>query len=346
MRPGVRKLRARIVGSPGRATPGQGLPATLAPEPVKREEEQEPGLPAPQESVGVPSEPEPEAKSGVDATPEANSSQRWLVDAKARPSARAEIAARPARGRGVPWEVGAIVLAALALAGGIVAFLVLYDDGDGEAPSSAPVAKPARAALDERRARTALREIRGIAQVGGILGEDRDLPTLQVFADVTSSKFALFDDAVLPKLLERYVRPGLLKVQLRTIPGDEALDIEATQWTQAAGLQTRLWDYARVLAAFEGAVATEGDLRAAARFLGGLEANRLEAAGKSARVERAIARAQRFADDAGITSTPAFTVTDGARTERLLVPRLSARFTTALADALRRLKGPSTEEGG
>lgn len=339
MRPGVRKLRARIVGDPDRATPVPSLPAPVAPEP-RAQEPPPPAPPPPEASVWVPGERP--AESQVPTEREATPTHRWLVDAKAPPSARVEIAQRPARRRDVPWQVPAIVLAALALAGAIVAIVLESDDGDR--PATAPVAAPAT--LDERRARAALREIRGITQVGGILGDDRDLPTLQVFADVTSSGFVLFDDAVLPKLLERYVRPGRLKIQLRTLPGGDALELAATQWTQAAGLQTRLWDYARVLAAFEGDLATDGDLRAAARFVGDLDVSRLEAQGISARVQRAIARARRFADDARITSTPAFTVTDGTRTERLLVPRLSDRFTAALGDALRRLKPPSVEEGG
>jgi hypothetical protein len=240
----------------------------------------------------------------------------------------------------MPWEWLIVLLSGLAIAAG--AYFYLQETEDDDAPPvarDAPRSRPPSSAFDAGRARASLRELDGIGQVGSILGTDEDgVPTLQVFADVTSRGFALFDDAVLPELLRRYVERGRLRIQLRTLPGDTPFEDQAARWTQAAGLQTKLWDFARVLAAFGGDAASQRDLRLAAGRVSGLDPAPLDREGGGERVTRAIERAEEMANEAGVTSTPAFTVTNGTQTERVEVPRLSDRFADALRAALERLE--------
>jgi hypothetical protein len=247
----------------------------------------------------------------------------------------------------LPWEWLIVLISGLIIGGG--AYLLLQSTEEDDEPAPERSAPPARrsSAIDPARARASLRELDGITQVGGILGTEREgVPTLQVFAVVTSRGFARFDRATLPELLQRYVEPGRLRIQLRTLPGDTTLGQRAARWTQAAGLQTRLWDYARVLAAFGGHARSVGDLRAAAARVPGLARAPLAADGEGDRVARAIARAERMADEAGVTTTPAFTVTDGVRSEHVTAPRRPKDLAPALDAALDRLERSGAGGGG
>jgi hypothetical protein len=207
-------------------------------------------------------------------------------------------------------------LAVLALAGGAAAFFLVWEQGLDEPPAGS-----VRAAFGQW-------EIEGVPQVGSKLGEDSDdVPTLTVFAVVGSPGYARFDRAVLPALLDRHVRTGRVRIQLRTLPGDGRAP-EIARSAQAAGLQTRLWNYVRAFVAL-------GDGPAAERAVAGLDPARLATERGSERVSDAIARAVRMAEDAGVDATPAFTLTNGSRTEPFSAPLRSGPFSAALARSLR-----------
>src|SRR4051812_38957064 len=55
----------------------------------------------------------------------------------------------------------------------------------------------------------------GLPQDGITLGRPEAPDRLAVYADVTSEEFGSFEEAVLPELLRRYVRPGRMVIQLR-----------------------------------------------------------------------------------------------------------------------------------
>ncbi len=177
--------------------------------------------------------------------------------------------------------------------------------------------------------------------MGSILGDaDAGVPTLTVFADIASPGYSRFDAEVLPSLLSRYVRPGRIRIQLRTLPGDLPIGAEVARIAQAAGLQTQLWAFVRALAAFNGATTDAGDVAAAESVLKGVDLERLVVDSRSSRVRRAISRASRMASAEDIDATPAFTITDGIRTEEFSAPVSSSGFMAALEQALETLSAP------
>lgn len=249
-------------------------------------------------------------------------SARWLVDASKPPSAVARLAPPPSRR---PWKRVVALLALVLLAGAGVALSVYLtrDDSDNPSGENRPT----------QRAGAALRVVRGIPQVGAWLGTDKEVPTLTLYVDIASREFARLDRDVIPALISDYVRPGRLKIRLRMLPRDAGVARAATRYAQAAGLQTKLWEYVRSLESLTGGKVGRRDLDDAA-LVAGINLQRLVDDSRSARIERAIARDARLASEQHIEETPAFTLFDGATT-RDLPASVSARgFAKALDRAL------------
>jgi hypothetical protein len=330
--------RRRRAGSvpPRLALPAPAPPPAPAPAPPAPEPEPEPPPPP----VRPPSVWEPPREEPTPAKPQphlpATLASRWLVPVEDRPPTVVASIAAPRERMSWNWLAPTVaVLVVLALAGGVVA-LVLTDEDDPVPVTNAPAAN---------RADDAVRAVRGIPQVGGLLGADRDAPTLNVFADITSKEFVQFDDEVLGVLISRYVRPGRLKIQLRTVQADEGVARRAARIAQAAGLQTKLWEYVLALESFyDGGKVVEGDLNAAA-IQTELDLDRLEADSRSARVARAIARDAKLAADHHIVKTPAFTLFDGHHTRTLSPPLSGKAFVKAVGAALDRIDAKRARKG-
>lgn len=269
----------------------------------------------------------------------------WRVDPSAAPTAHTEFAV-PRRREPRRWIVLAVGLLAVAAAGVTVYGLREDDtqapnerretlDGSGQAPTSSPA----------DRVRDALGELAGIPQVGSILGSDRELPTLTVFADISSRDYARFDDQVLPALLAFYVRTGRVRIQLRTLSGETAISRDTARIAQAAGLQTRFWQFVRALSGSNRGRIDADDVAAAERAVAGLDRDRLAADSRSTRVQDAIARASRMAPVGQARSGPAFTITDGDRMVGFTAPLSSPGFSAALRKALERLGAAPNPSG-
>ena len=83
----------------------------------------------------------------------------------------------------------------------------------------------------------------GIPQDGAILGRPEAPYTLVEFADLQCPFCAHFDRDVLPAVIERFVRPGKLRIELRPVAflgPDSATGAAATL---AAGEQDRMWQF-------------------------------------------------------------------------------------------------------
>jgi thioredoxin family protein len=111
--------------------------------------------------------------------------------------------------------------------------------GDGNGDGMAPEAERAphgAASLGER--------FDGIPQDGSVLGRPDAPYTLVEFADLQCPFCARFDRDVLPAVIDRFVRPGNLRVELRPVAflgPDSATGAAATL---AAGEQDRMWQFA------------------------------------------------------------------------------------------------------
>lgn len=167
----------------------------------------------------------------------------------------------------------------------------------------------------------------GIPQRGTALGES-DAPTgMTEFADLQCPFCRDYTLDVLPELIDRYVRPGELRLsfQIVSILGEDSA--EAARVAAAAALQDRMWQFADVFYRNQGAeqsgYVTEGFLRDVAEATPGLDAERaLDEAG-SPQAQRILAKADAQASRFGIDSTPSFVLSgEGAAPEPLEVGSL------------------------
>ena len=107
--------------------------------------------------------------------------------------------------------------------------------GDDEAPDAVRALRGAASLADR---------FGGIPQDGAVLGQADALYTLVEFADLQCPFCARFDRGVLPAVIQRFVRPGKLRIELRPVAflgPDSATGAAATL---AAGEQDRMWQFA------------------------------------------------------------------------------------------------------
>jgi protein-disulfide isomerase len=187
------------------------------------------------------------------------------------------------------------------------------DDHSG-APARDARDKPLRgeASLAERFA--------GIPQDGSILGE-RDAPfTLVEFADLQCPFCAQFDRKVLPAVIERFVRPGRLRLDLRPVSFLGPDSSTGAAATVAAGTQDRMWHFADLFYRNQGA---ENSGYATPRFLGrianaaGLDFDRWRRQSNSPGLVALLERNAREAQTARVGGTPSFRL---GRTGGVLTP--------------------------
>jgi protein-disulfide isomerase len=197
----------------------------------------------------------------------------------------------------------AVVLLCVALAG------CGGDDSDGG--TERPPVRGA-ASLEER--------FRGVPQDGAVLG-DRDAPfTLVEFADLQCPFCAQFDRLVLPAVVERFVRPGRLRVELRPVAFIGPDSRTGAAATVAAGAQDRMWQFADLFYRNQGA---ENSGYVTPEFLGrladaaGLEVERWQRESNSPRLVAELKRNARDAETARVTGTPSFRL---GRTGGVLAP--------------------------
>jgi protein-disulfide isomerase len=241
-------------------------------------------------------------------------------------------APRPAAGRRAidrRWWI-AIGAGALAIVAALVTISVLSARGDGE--SAADRALQAGTPLPGADEVTAL--LRGIPQDGEMLGDPGARVTLVVFADPQCPACAAFAVETLPELIERYVRPGDLRIQYRgvaIIGSDSATGLAASY---AAGLQDKLWNLSDVTYLNQGEENSgwldDDFVRAAAGSVPGLDVALLLDDRESAQVERALQEAQADAQAIGLSGTPTFQV--GQTGEKLGQPLAGGDINTLAAE--------------
>jgi protein-disulfide isomerase len=188
----------------------------------------------------------------------------------------------------------AIVLAVLGFAG-------CGGGGDDAARTGGEEPLRGESSLEERFA--------GVPQDGAILGR-RDAPfTLVEFADLQCPFCARFDRAVLPAVIERFVRPGRLRLELRPVAFLGRDSTTGAAATVAAGEQDRMWQFADLFYRNQGA---ENSGYVTPRFLGrianaaGLDFDRWQRQSNSRALVAELDENARDARTARIGGTPGF----------------------------------------
>jgi protein-disulfide isomerase len=228
------------------------------------------------------------------------------------------------------WQLGAVSVVAALVVG--VAVLV-SQAGTERAGTANPVAL-------ESEARAVRELFAGIPQDGVFLG-DPDAPvTLQEFVDPQCPFCAQFARDVLPTVIERYVRPGRVRLQLQPLTFIGPDSERAGRLAAAAAQQDRLWEFTELFFRTQGVensgYVTDAYLERLARATPGLDAAQALASTDDPAAPRLLAQAQLAAERQGINSTPSFLIRREGETPRRLEPtHLTAEaFTEALDEAL------------
>jgi protein-disulfide isomerase len=151
-----------------------------------------------------------------------------------------------------------------------------------------------------------LSELDGIPQSGIALGSPDAPVTLVEFADLQCPFCAEYERNVLPELLERYVKTGQLRLELRLLrflgPDSDRLARVAA----AASTQDRMWQLVALAYERQGA---ENSGYATEDFIERLTTDAgLRDLDAGAAAEKQVRRSEQIARSAGIDSTPSFLI--------------------------------------
>jgi protein-disulfide isomerase len=207
--------------------------------------------------------------------------------------------------------IGGIVLAAIIA----VAVIIAVSSGGG---SKTAAATPG-ASLKGVSAVKA--EFAGIPQKGNVLGNANAPATMMVFADLQCPFCAEFENGTMPTLVNRYVRPGKLKIVFQPISilgNDSVLGARAAA---SAAQQNKMFDYAAILYRNQGpentGYLTQDYVKKIGAATPGLDVAKLTAGLNAASVNKLLNDAQALATSGKVNSTPSFFV---AKTGQTLQP--------------------------
>ena len=258
-----------------------------------------------------------------------SSRQEQKAQARARREQREREQAQAQRRRRRLLQLGSLV----GLAAAVVIALALVSQGSQAEPNASAGAavvgaSDARAMLD------------GIAQSGTSLGDPKAPMVLTEFADLQCPFCRDFALNVLPQVVQRYVRTGKLRLELR-MRGFLGPDSEvAARAAYAAAARDRMWNFIDVFYRNQG---TENTGYVTSSFLSriaaasGVPAKAILASGSSSSARKAVQAAEAEATAAGLSSTPSFLLGKrGGKGAPLAISSLdAASFTAALDAALR-----------
>src|SRR4051812_8618229 len=173
-------------------------------------------------------------------------------------------------------------------------------------------------------------EFAGIPQKGNVLGSAGAPATLMVFADLQCPFCGEFENTALPAIVQKYVRPGKLKVVFQPIVilgNDSILGARASA---AAAQQNKMFDFNGVLYRNQGQENTgylnNDYVKKIAGGVAGLNAAKLASDLKSPPVNKLLNDAQQVATAGHVDSTPTFFVAKkGATLAQLPVTSLDAQ---------------------
>jgi len=255
-----------------------------------------------------------------------SSRQEQKAQARAEREERERAAAQTEGRRKRLQQLGAVV----AVAALVVVALVLVSQSSKDTPNASGGA--AIAGVSDTRAM-----LRGITQNGTSLGDPKAPLVLTEFADMQCPFCGEYATGVLPQIIERYVRTGKLRLELRLrrFLGTDS-DV-AARAAQAAATRDRMWNFVDLFYRNQGqentGYVTDAFLARIARAAGVPPSLVAKGATTGAALERPLQQAETEAQAAGQTSTPAFLIgPKGGQGKVLNVERLDIGAFTAAID--------------
>jgi protein-disulfide isomerase len=169
------------------------------------------------------------------------------------------------------------------------------------------------------------RALAGIPQRGMALGDPHAPATLLEFTDPQCPFCAEYAREALPGLIDRWVRTGRLRLELRLLTFIGADSNRAARLIAAAALQDEAWPLSELAFLTQGrensGYVTATYLRRLARAVPGLDARRALAQRDSRPVDALLGRAAQQARRLGVDATPSFFLLRHGRRPLRLRPR-------------------------
>jgi protein-disulfide isomerase len=239
-----------------------------------------------------------------------SSRQQQKEQARAEREARELLQQRSDRRRRQLVQLGSVI----AVAAVVVVVLVVVSQGSKAKPNASSGA--AVVGVSDTNAM-----LRGIAQHGTTLGDPKAPFVLTEFADLQCPFCRDYTVNVLPQVIDRYVRTGKLRldIRLRRFLGPDS-DVAARAAATTAG-RNRLWNFIDVFYKNQG---TENSGYVTPAFLSrvataaGVPAKAVVAGSKAAANEKPVQAAEAEAQAAGLDSTPSFLIGPHAGTGKVL----------------------------
>jgi hypothetical protein len=203
-------------------------------------------------------------------------------------------------------RLGAVVAAAVVL---VVAGILISRGGDE--PSAGTAGEGGLIGAAETK-----RLLEDIPQSGNVLGSPDAKVTLVEYADLQCPFCADYAIQVLPQIIERYVRPGKVRLDLRVLRFLGADSDRGARAAVVAARQDRMWNFVDLFYRNQGeensGFVTEDFVRRLGDAIPGIEdPGALVSEGNEAAVERRLVAFDDAAAAAGIESTPSFEIARG-----------------------------------
>lgn len=205
------------------------------------------------------------------------------------------------------YYIAGAVVAALVVAGVLIAVSVSGGDGTDKVADDATVAQVKK-------------NMEGIPAAGLVLGDPKAPVTITEFADISCIHCRDAALNAVPKVVSDLVRTGKAKLEYAPTAFINESSERGALGVIAAGRQNAAWQFSEVLFHMQGSEATDwlsdADMEAVAAQLG-LDVEAWKAAYTGADVENDFFASRDAVAAAGITSTPTFIVTGPGGTERV-----------------------------
>jgi hypothetical protein len=146
----------------------------------------------------------------------------------------------------------------------------------------------------------------GIPQAGDVLGEASAPVTLEEFADLRCSHCRDFVDFTLPILLDRYVRPGKVRIVFHNLPILGTGSVQAARMAAALGQQGHQFEFVQAFFHRTPGPVSDLSLRQIAAQIPGVDVPAAVEAELGAAVEAELAEAQKLAQHYYVEGTPTF----------------------------------------
>ncbi len=222
----------------------------------------------------------------------------------------------------------------------IVAIVLLATGGNAAQKVPAPTSPTANRASSEVAAL-----LNGIPQAGNALGSASAPVRMQYFGDLECPVCREFTLGALPALIAKFVRPGKLKIEYRSL--QTATRNPETFRTQqiaalAAGKQNKMWYFVELFYHEQGeedsGYVTESFLQGLAQQVPGLNLADWSAARSDESYAKQVARDAQVAEQHGFNGTPSFLIgRNGATPHNLSYASLTdpSSFEAAIEEALK-----------